>query len=474
MNDQSIKKKTKIVATIGPSSWDYKTLKDLTEAGMNVARLNFSHGTQEEKKEQIKHLRRISKELSKPIAILADLSGPKLRLGQIEGVLEIKKGQIIKLSANPKDLSELPLQFDLTPFVKKGQRIFLNDGLVELTITSANNDTITTEALNSGWISSKKGVNVPDTNLRAAAFTEKDKDDAIFALSQDVDYLALSFVQSLEHINMARDLIKKHHKTARIVVKFEKKEAIDIMEDIVVESDAIMVARGDLGIEIPAAEVPVIQKRLIKLCREHQKPVIVATQMLESMTENPRPTRAEVSDVANAVLDQVDSVMLSAESANGKYPIEAVTTMKDIILTVEQNELAKSVNEVDWESIRLEDLSFSAIASSAAYLATKIKARAIVVATATGRTARLLSSFRPAAGIVAITHDEKTSNQLALIWGVRSVVTKPYADYDKFIEKCIEGVLKYHFVNKGDKIVVIAGTHIGLSGNTDTIKVLTI
>lgn len=466
-------KKTKIVCTIGPASWEPDMLRKLATAGMNVARLNFSHGAHEEKLRQIHEIRKISKELNKPIAILADLSGPKLRLGEIDGTMQIKTGDVLSFSIDPKD-GELPIQFDLSPFIQKGHRLFLNDGLVELTITDISGQTITGKADNAGWISSKKGVNVPDTTLSSAAFTEKDRIDAEFAIAAGVEYLALSFVQTVDHINQARDMIKKAHSNAKIVVKVEKPGAIDIIEDIVLETDAIMVARGDLGIEIAASQVPLIQQKLIDICRQHQKPVIVATQMLESMTENPRPTRAETSDVAYAVMDQVDAVMLSAESASGKYPIEAVSTMKEIILAVEQKIEYSADHHIDWQMVSTENLGFSAIASSAAILSEKIAAKAIVVATATGRTARLLSSFRPNAQIVAITHDESTLDRLALVWGVRSILTKPYANYDKFLQKSIEAVLEQGFAEKGDKIVVISGTNIGISGNTDTIKAITL
>lgn len=467
-------KKTKIVATIGPSSSSYSVLKEMIQNGLNVARLNFSHGSQEEKMGLIKSIRQISKELNKPIAILADLSGPKLRLGEIEGIKEIRKGDEVNLSIEPQDSFQLPMQFDLSPFVKPKQRIFLNDGLVALEVKKVSSKVILTVALNSGWVSSHKGVNVPDTRLEGATFTAKDQDDCEFALSQKVDYIGLSFIQTPEDLDPALALIKKHHSQAKIVVKVEKPEAITNLEKIIKKTDAVMVARGDLGIEIPAYDVPVIQQKIVRLSRQYQKPVIIATQMLESMMENPRPTRAEVSDVANAVLDQVDAVMLSGETASGKYPIEAVKIMKETILSVEDHPDYKNYIKIDWDQLSAENYSFSAIASAAASLAYRIRAKAIVVATATGRMPRLLSSFRPDAQIIAVTHDQQTMNQLSLMWGVRSVLTKPTGSFDNFLAHAISEVKEQDFAKVGDKIVVVVGSTVGISGETDTIKVLTL
>lgn len=466
-------KRTKIVCTIGPSSWDYETLEKLARAGMNVARLNFSHGSLEEKAEQIKNIRAIARKINKPIAILADLQGPKLRLGTIDGKLEIKKGDLLTLSINPKE-DELPMQFDIAPYVQKDHRIFLNDGLVEVKVTQVKGKSVHTIAQNDGWVSSKKGVNIPDSNIGRASFTDKDKEDAEFALKQEVDYIALSFVQTVDDVIIVKDLIKKRHGRTRIISKIEKAEAVNNLEEIIKKSDAVMVARGDLAIETSAAAVPIVQEKIIKLGRRYYKPVIVATQMLESMVENPRPTRAEVSDVANAVLDQVDAVMLSAESANGKYPIEAVKTMKEVIISVEEHPEYHNHINIEWKDIEKEELSSSAIASSAAELALHIGAKMIVVATATGRNARVLSSFRPGVPIFAVTHDILTMNQLCLGWGIKSAIVKPTINADTFWNKIVEEVEESGFVTKGDKIVIITGSKVGVSGATDTIKVATL
>jgi pyruvate kinase len=448
-------------------------LLDLANSGMNIARLNMSHGSYEEKSTQIGYIREISKEIGKPLAVMADLQGPKMRLGIIDGLRHIVKDETVQLSINPTD-QEIPIQFDLSPFVKKGQRVYLNDGLIELKVLEVKGKVVVAKAVNSGVVSSNKGVNIPDTNIKEAAFTDKDYRDCEFALKEDADFIALSFVQTAEDLKIARELIKQHNSKARIVVKIEKMEAIKNLESIIAATDAVMVARGDLAIETPAPEVPIIQQKIIKLARQSHIPVIVATQMLESMTENPRPTRAETSDVANAVLDQVDAVMLSAESASGKYPVEATKAMDEIIHSVEEHLDYKRYIKIDWESVPKGEISSRAITSSAASLAYRIGAKIIVVATATGRSARFLSSFRPDTLLVAVTHDDKTSNQLSMVWGVRTLIVKPTKRFGDFLEQILQDLQKKGFAHKGDKIVVVTGSSVGTSGGTDTIKVTTL
>lgn len=466
-------KRTKIVCTIGPSSWDEKTLRELAKAGMNVARINMSHGTHEEKANQIKLIKKISKEIGKPLAIMADLQGPKMRCGKIEGKIEIHKGDDFLLSSDPKE-GEIPMQIDLSPYVKKGEKIFLNDGLVEVQVTGVSGKTIKTQAKNDGWISSNKGVNLPDTKLEGFAFSEKDRNDAEFAIKIGADYIAMSFVQTAEDLKPLKDMIKNHKTRTKVVAKIEKKEAVNNLEAIIKLADAVMVARGDLAIETDPSEVPLVQQRIIRIARQNYRPVIVATQMLESMTDNPRPTRAEVSDVANAVLDQVDAVMLSGETANGKYPVETVTTMKSVILSVEEHPDYSHYIKINWESLSKEDVMFSAITSAAASLAYRVDAKLIVVATATGRTARVLSSFRPNAPVYAITHDSLTAEQLTLVWGVKADVIKPYHSADKFWKDILHHVRDSGFVKSGDNIVIITGSKIGVPGDTDSIKLETV
>lgn len=466
-------KRTKIVATIGPASASEEMLRELIKAGVNIIRLNFSHGTHDERKVQINLIRKVSQELGKHTGIMADLQGPKLRLGSFDGIMEIRKGQTITISTEPEN-NEVPIQFDLTPFVLKGERIFINDGLVEFKILDILGKKIKIQALNNGVISSNKGVNIPDTELKSAGFTKKDIIDAEFIMTQDVDYIALSFVQSAKDLDQLKEMIKKASSKAKIIAKIEKKSAIDNLEEIIKEADGVMVARGDLGIETKASEVPLVQEKIINLARKFQKPVIVATQMLESMIFNPRPTRAETSDVANAVLSQVDAVMLSAETANGKYPLEAVSTMREIILSVENHPEYKSNIQTNWLDIPKHSLLVSAVTFSAAQVAQKSNARFIVVTSASGKTARVLSSFRPEASIIAITHDERTTNQLQLLWGIQSLIIKPTKSYNLFWERIIKNLKERKLGTKGDNIVIISGSLVGVSGKIDTIKTVTL
>lgn len=464
-------KKTKIVATLGPSSWSEKPLTQMIESGLNVCRLNFSHGSLEEKKEQIELIRKISKRLKIQVAIMADLPGPKLRLGEIDGIRNIVGGEAIVLSFEPKD-SALPLQYDFSKSVKKGDRVYLNDGLVALTVTKVSGKDITCVAQNDGWVSSKKGVNLPDTILEGAAFEKKDQESALFAIKSEVDYIALSFVQSEKDVLLVKKLIEKYKSKTKIIVKIEKPEAVKNLQAIIEAADGVMVARGDLAIETSAAEVPIIQQKIVLIARQLQKPVIVATQMLESMTENPRPTRAEASDVANAVLSQVDAVMLSAESASGKYPVESVRTMSEIIENVEKNPEFKRYIRHNWESFNEKSIKENAIAASSASLSYRLKSQAIAVGTVTGKTAGFISSFRPDAKIIAMTHDEKIARQLCLFWGVYPVLVSNKEKDKSFYKLMKESLLKNKILQKGDLAVLVWGAKIGVSGTTDTIKVV--
>lgn len=465
-------KKTKIVATIGPSSQNEKVLKELILNGVNVCRLNFSHGNLEQKKEAIDLIRKVSEKVKIPVAILADLPGPKIRLGEIDGVFKIKKGDILTFGTNGK--THLPIQFDFTKDVLPSQKIYLNDGLVSLTILSTKDGVVTAKALNSGWVTSRKGINLPETFFERSVFTEEDRKSAIFAIKENVDFIAVSFIQSGKDIAPLRNLINEHKSKIKIITKVEKPQAIKNIEEIVELSDAIMVARGDLAIETSPAEVPLMQQKMIELSRQNQKPVIVATQMLESMIENPRPTRAEASDVANAVLSQVDAVMLSAESASGNYPVEAVRTMKEIIETVEKDVEFKRYIRINWEKINLDDLSFNAITSSGASLAYRLKSPIIGVGTVSGKTARQLSSFRPSSCIVAFTHNQTVARQLLLSWGVTPVIVSNEIKHEDFEKEMVSFIKSKKLARKGNKAVFIWGSKIGVSGTTDTIKVVEI
>lgn len=473
-------KKTKIVCTIGPASWDPEILEKLAVAGMDIARLNFSHGSHEEKGKTIQDVRGISMRIGKRLAVMADLQGPKIRLGKIEGEQKegerdskknLKKGEIIFISTEPTG-DELPIQFDLSPYLELGHRILFNDGLVAGKVLSIKGKSIEVEVLNDGYVSSHKGVNVPDTTLPGASLPPKDLADAEFALKAGVEYLAISFVQSVQDVREAKELIKKYSPQTKLVVKLEKPQAVVVLEDIVKETDVMMVARGDLAIETRAADVPLIQQEIIRLCRQYQKPVIVATQMLESMIDNPRPTRAEVSDVANAVLTEVDAVMLSGESANGKYPVETVETMADVIRTVESNPAYKKYIKINWENITAENLSLNAIISSAASLAYRIEAKYIIAVTATGRTAKWVSSFRPSSKILAIAHDELTANQLAMVWGVEALNIQSTKEEESFVSRIVSEIKKLDHVNPGDKAVMVFGSNIGSDSDANSIKII--
>ena len=466
--------RTKILCTIGPASEDHQTLCDMIEAGMNGVRLNFSHGDHQEKEDKIKKIRQISKELNKPIAIVGDLQGPRLRLGSFEGIKEYQTGDKIYFSKDPEQ-DEIPIQYDLTKYLKNGDRIYLNDGLLETIVDSLDGKRITATVSNGGWITSNKGINIPDTQIGKEIFTDKDKEDARFALEQGVDYLAVSFVQGASDLDDVKEMIKDYKTHTKIISKIERSVAIDNIKEIIKASDMIMVARGDLALETSAAEVPIFQQKIIRLSRQYQKPVIIATHMLESMVENPRPTRAEAGDVAHAVINQVDTVMLSAESAIGKYPVKAVEIMSDIIKTTEANPEYKNYIKVNWENIEKHELQSNAITASAALLSYRIGSSIIAVATASGRTARIISSFRPDSIIVAITHESNTQNQLSLIWGIDAKVVEPTGSTDVFWNNIVELIKNMELVNKGDKIVLISGsTLIGVSGATDTIKVVEI
>lgn len=467
-------KKTKIIATIGPASSSPQIIRGLIKAGLNVVRLNFSHGTHQERKEQIQTIRTISKQLNRPIAIMADLQGSKFRLGSFEGIKYVKKGEVVVFSSNINSNGEIPIQFDLAPFISKGERIYVNDGLVEFKVVEKSNGSIKAQAQNEGSFSANKGVNVPDTFIKNTSFTKKDQKDLEFALSQGVDFVALSYVQSVNDLKLPKEIIKKMASQAGIVSKIEKKMAVENLEEIIKQSDVVMVARGDLGIEIKASQVPIVQQRIISLARQFQKSVIIATQCLESMIENPRPTRAETSDVANAVLSQVDAVMLSAETASGKYPVETVKTMNEIIHSVEDNVEFHSSIQINWQNIPQESILVSALVSEATTLANRIKAKAIVVATSTGSTAKILASFRPQGRIVATTYNPKVQTQLQMVWGIECLILKATNSYNSFWKQIIGSIKKNKIVNKGDKVVIVSGSLVGVSGKTDTIKVVTI
>ena len=447
-------------------------MANLIKNGVNVCRLNFSHGNLAQKKEAIDLIRRVSAKLKISVAILADLPGPKIRLGEIDGIFKIKKGDILTFGMNGQ--THLPIQFDFSKDVQEGQKMYLNDALVALTILKTKDDVVTAKALNNGWVTSKKGINLPETVFKSETFTKDDRESAIFAIKENCDFIAISFVQSSKDVKPLRELLDKSNSKIKIISKIETPYAVTNIEELVQDSDAIMIARGDLAIETSPAEVPLIQQKIIVLSRQYQKPVIVATQMLESMIDNPRPTRAEASDVANAVLSQVDAVMLSAESASGNFPVETVKTMSSIIEAVEANPEYKRYIKINWEKINLNDLEYNAIVSAGASLAYRLRSPLIGVATLTGKTARQLSSFRPSAIIAAMTQEETTTRQLALSWGVLPIFVSKDENPKPLSKIMVDEIKRKRITKKGSTVVLIWGSNTWVTGTTDTIKTVKI
>ncbi len=459
-------KRTKIIATIGPSTDSYEAILGLIKAGANGIRLNFSHGTHEERTKQIKWIRKASAAYGKPVAIIQDLQGPKIRLGDFDGIFTVTKGQGLsfKYQADYAATGILPTQYDLSLKVKRGERVYLYDGKVRATVTSVRDGVVHADAENDGILIKRKGMNLPDTDFGGDIITAKDRADLVYGSSQDLDYVALSFVQTAADIESLRVLLKGMNSTAHIIAKIETKAAVENLESIVEASDAVMIARGDLAVETPAESVPIVQRQIIGLGLQYSKPSIVATQMLASMTDMPEPTRAEVSDVATAVLVDADCVMLSDETANGKYPLEAVETMKRIILYTESHTPLK-VSYPHTHQLKSRQV---AISTSVLSLAENIDAKAIVAETKSGATALQIASHRSSIPTIAVTSDERTAQQLAIVYGIKSYV-RPI---DKLAaSKLTDWLEKNKVLTKGDIVVTASGHYPGVVGTTDTIKV---
>lgn len=466
---------TKIVCTIGPASESVSRLTELIRAGMDVARLNFSHGSHGEHLKVLRNIREAGTKTAEAITIIQDLSGPKIRTGVLKNhEMELKDGQDFVFTVEDVigDGKRVSTTYkNLPKDVQKGDTILVDDGRMKMIVKSKTRSEVRCEVINGGTLKDKKGMNLPGVRVSVSSLTEKDRTDLKFGLKNDVDYVALSFVRKAEDIRELRSTIIREGKKGikvPIVAKIEKPEAIENIDSIIAESDVIMVARGDLGVELPPEEVPLIQKMIVRKCNEAGKPVIIATQMLESMIENPRPTRAEANDVANAVLDGADAVMLSAETSVGAYPVEAVHTMDRIIRsaeTAEQDRLGSGLE------IRNDDM-FDAVARAAAVLARQMNARAIVPITHSGSTAVRISKYRPSAPILAITGRERILRRLNLVWGVRGMIL-PHLDVDSdtAFQHIEEELVKRGFVEKGDYVVFTAGIPLMSKGTTNTIKV---
>ncbi len=467
-------RKTKIVCTIGPASENEQTLEKLMMAGMNVARLNFSHGDFEEHGSRIKSIRSVAEKLGKNVAILLDTKGPEIRTNNMEnGGIDLEAGQqlIVSMEEVLGTTEKISVTYpDLVNDVHVGSKILLDDGLIELEVKQIEKNELYTEVLNNGTLKNKKGVNVPNVSVNLPGITDKDAADIEFGIEQGIDFIAASFVRRVSDVLDIRKLLEKHKATdIQIIPKIENREGVDNIDSILEISDGLMVARGDLGVEIPAEEVPLVQKQLIKKCNALGKPVITATQMLDSMQRNPRPTRAEASDVANAILDGTDAIMLSGETAAGSYPVEAVQTMHNIASYTE-----KSLNFRELLSVRSKETetnTTNAISESVAHTAYNLNVPAIITATESGHTARMISKYRPKAPIVAVTNTAGVCRKLALVWGVHAQEGHKVKTTDEMLEVAVDASIQSGIVNHGDTVVITAGVPVGESGTTNLMKV---
>jgi pyruvate kinase len=466
-------RRSKIVCTLGPAVDSYDQLKSLIEAGMNVARFNMSHGTHPEHEERYHRVRKAAADTGHAIGVLADLQGPKIRLESFaEGPVELVRGDEFTITTEDVqgDKSICGTTYKGLPGdVSKGDQVLINDGNVELRVTEVDGARVKTVVIEGGVISDHKGINLPGTAVNVPAMSEKDVDDLRFALQMGCDLVALSFVRNADDIKDVHRVMDEEGRRVPIVAKVEKPQAVANMEDIVMAFDGVMVARGDLAVEYPLEQVPMVQKRLIELCRRNAKPVIVATQMMESMITNSRPTRAEASDVANAILDGADAVMLSAESSVGAYPIETVKTMSKIVQAAEEELLSKGLQPlVPGKKPRTQGGS---IARAACEIADFLGGRALVAFTKSGDTARRLSRYRAAQPILAFTTEESTRNQLALSWGVESFVVPFVESTDAMVDLVDGEVLKLNRYDAGDLMIVTAGSPPGVAGTTNMVRV---
>jgi len=468
-----IEKKTKIVATLGPATCKKQTLKQMFLAGVNVCRINFSHGDHEQHLKLINLIRELNRELDLHVAILADLQGPKLRIGNIENEsVELKKGDEITFTTKKINGNRDRVFMTYKNFpndVEPGELILVDDGKLQFEIIATDGEKeVKARIKNDGVLSSKKGVNLPNTKVSLPSLTEKDHGDLNFALDHDIDWLGLSFVRSPRDIIELKSIISTRNKHTLVIAKIEKPEAIKNLEEIIRFSDGIMIARGDLGVEIPMQDVPLIQKKIIRMCMEMGKPTIVATQMMESMIDSPSPTRAEVNDVANAVLDNADAVMLSGETSVGKYPIEVIQAMVKIIESVEKYERKRNKSpDVHYQN---ERFITDSICFSAAKLAQKVKAKAIVMMTHSGYTTYRVSSMRPNASVFAFTSNRLLMTQLSLVWGVTCKYYNKSVSTDNTISDIRKMLKEAKYLDKGDLLINITSMPIAEQGMTNMLK----
>lgn len=468
-------RKTKIVCTIGPASESPEMLEKLMLAGMNVARLNFSHGDHDEHKTRIDNIRMIAEKLDKTVAILLDTKGPEIRTHNMEnGEVELERGQTIDISMKEVlgNNERFSVTYDqLIEDISESDTILLDDGLVELVVESIDKDNgvITCKVMNNGLLKNKKGVNIPGVSLKLPGLTEKDKADIIFGIEEEVDFIAASFIRSNSDVLEIRELLENNDANyINIIPKIENQEGIDNIHEILEVSEGLMVARGDMGVEIPPESVPMVQKDLIRICNDLGKPVITATQMLDSMQHNPRCTRAEASDVANAIYDGSDAVMLSGETAAGDYPEEAVLTMAKIAVRAEEAQDYKKM--LSYRTKQQETNLVTAIGVSVAHTALNLDSKAIVASTESGHTARMISKYRPKSNIIAVTPHEFVARQLQLVWGVTPIVTDGIYDTDGVLNTSVSVTIDKGYASTGDLLIITAGVPTGEAGTTNLMK----
>jgi pyruvate kinase len=463
--------RTKVVCTLGPSSASREALRALADAGMNVARINFSHSTHEQHAATIALVREVAEEGRRPIAILGDLQGPRIRIGDLGEPIDVADGaDVVLVPESRVKAGEIPVTYERLPEdVHVGDRVLINDGLLELVVLDVTSPRVTARVLHGGTLTSHKGINLPGVRVSAPSITDKDREDAAFAVAQELDYLALSFVRKADDIAELRSMIPRQ---MLLVAKIEKDSALENIETIVRASDCVMVARGDLGVELPFEEVPYAQKRIIALCNRLGRPVITATQMLESMITHPRPTRAEASDVANAILDGTDAVMLSAETAAGQYPRLAVEAMTRIIGEIESKPQTWRRDER-----RTGEAAVStefAIAAASVAAVNMLNAPALIVFTKSGFSARVVAAHRPRVPILVLTDSPRTFRQLGLVWGVVPELVPHCKTYDEMVRLALEAVQGRELARPGDRVVVTAGVPFDVPGTTNLLKVETV
>ena len=464
--------KTKIIATIGPSSSDINILKEMVIAGVDVVRLNFSHGEKEFHKQIIKNVRKISEELNVPVCILQDLQGPKIRVGELlNDSIKLQDNEELKIVSKNVvgDSRVISIDNDILYDIKSNERILIDDGKIELRVISSSKNEVLTKIIRGGILLPRKGINFPESNISLSSITEKDIEDLHFGLDNDVDWIALSFVRSEKDIKLLRKLIMERGKETRIIAKIEKPQAIKNIDKIIKASDGLMVARGDLGVEMPMESVPIYQKKIVDKCNKAYKPVIIATQMLESMVEQKTPTRAESNDVANAVLDGADAVMLSAESATGNYPIIAVKSMEKIISSVE-----RSTSEIYYNFEKnklLKNRVNESLITAACRLSKQINAKAIVSMTKSGFTAFRVSGNRPKAKIFIVTNDKNLGNIMNIVWGVRCIFYDKTENIDLTLENIENILVENNHLKKDDKYIVTASMPEHWESHTNMMKV---